>query len=79
LIVKDPNNCVLFVEVRQRSSLSHGGAGASINWRKQQKIIFAVRFYLMQKAIQPACRFDAVFIDAGKIQWIRYAFEASSL
>lgn len=31
LIGKDPNNCVLFVEVRQRSSLSHGGAGASIN------------------------------------------------
>jgi len=47
LVMRAPDGTLVFVEVRQRSSASHGGAGASISAVKQQRIVFAARHYLM--------------------------------
>jgi D-sedoheptulose 7-phosphate isomerase len=47
LIVRDPRDGTLvFVEVRQRSTGTHGGAGGSITGAKQRRIVFAARHYL---------------------------------
>ncbi|AGU52040.1 hypothetical protein VAPA_1c49850 [Variovorax paradoxus B4] len=47
LIMRDPRDATLvFVEVRQRSSGTHGGAGGSITGVKQRRIVFAARHYL---------------------------------
>jgi putative endonuclease len=83
LIMKDKDGTLVFVEVRQRASTSHGGAGASISAPKQQRIVFAARHYLMRYKTLPPCRFDVVLIQGGLgagqalgIEWLRSAFDA---
>jgi putative endonuclease len=82
--MRAPDGTLVFVEVRQRASNSHGGAAASISPVKQQRIIFAARHYLMRFASAPPCRFDVVLVqgDAGGgealgIEWLQAAFDAS--
>jgi len=76
LIMREPDGTLVFVEVRSRAGASHGGAGASIGATKRQRIIFAAQCYLMRWAQPPACRFDAVLIEQGRLQWLRAAFDA---
>jgi putative endonuclease len=76
LIMRDGKTLV-FAEVRQRSSRDFGGALASIDRPKQQRIILAAQLYLSSLPHTPPCRFDAVLLDAsGNIEWIKNAFEA---
>ena len=77
LIMRDPRDGTLvFVEVRQRASDSHGGAGASITHAKQRRIVFAARHYLLGLRSLPPCRFDVVLVEAGDIEWLQGAFDA---
>lgn len=76
LIMRAPDGTTVFVEVRQRTSASHGGAGASISGAKQRRIIFAARHYLMRFNAPPPCRFDVVLLEHGGIEWLQAAFEA---
>jgi len=76
LIMRDSDGTLVFVEVRQRASGSHGGAGASISAVKQRRIVFAARHYLMRMGQEPPCRFDVVLLDGGQVQWLRAAFDA---
>ena len=77
LVMRDAGGTLVFVEVRQRGSRSHGGAAASVGAVKQRRIVFAARHYLMRLAQQPPCRFDVVSVEAGAVQWLRAAFDAS--
>lgn len=85
LVMRAPDGTLVFVEVRQRSGASHGGAAASIGAVKQRRIIFAARHYLMRFATQPPCRFDVVLVQGGQregmadtcIEWLPAAFDAS--
>lgn len=88
LIMRTPDGTLVFVEVRQRSGQSHGGAGASISAVKQQRIIFAARHYLTRLKSLPPCRFDVVLVQGGMgdrtgkeagagIEWLQGAFDAS--
>lgn len=72
------------VEVRQRARGNFGGAPASVNRRKQRKIIRAARFFLLQRAAWRRCavRFDVVALDGlpdgeHRIEWIKDAFRAT--
>lgn len=83
LIMRAPDGTLVFVEVRQRTGSSHGGAGASIGAVKQRRLVFAARHYLMRFATPPPCRFDVVLVQGGldtpggtTIEWLRGAFEA---
>ncbi|MDE2605252.1 MAG: YraN family protein [Burkholderiales bacterium] len=76
LVMREPDGTLVFVEVRQRGRSDFGGAAASIVWRKQRRIVFAARHYLMRLGAPPPCRFDVVSLDAGGIRWLRGAFEA---
>ena len=75
LIMHDAGTLV-FVEVRQRASASHGGAAASVSTTKRRRIVFAARYYLMRLREPPPCRFDVVIIEAGHLQWLQAAFDA---
>ena len=88
LIMRAPDGTLVFVEVRQRSGNSHGGAAASISGTKQRRIIFAARHYLVRFASPPPCRFDVVLVQGGlqaaaspgadpHIEWLTAAFDAS--
>ena len=78
LIMQD-GTALVFVEVRLRSNADFGGAAASIDKRKQQRIIRTAQHYLSGLANTPQCRFDVVLMgDArgGQVQWLKNAFEA---
>jgi putative endonuclease len=84
LIMRAPDGTLVFVEVRQRSGASHGGAGASISPAKRQRVVFAASHYLMRFGSPPPCRFDVVLGDgpqdngaAPVIEWLPGAFDAS--
>ena len=69
----------VFVEVRLRSGCAFGGAAASIDGRKQAKLVRTAQHYLSNFQQLPPCRFDAVLMqaaDANKIEWVRNAFTA---
>ena len=67
---------LVFVEVRSRSSRAFGGAAASIDARKQRKLIAAAQHYLAQLGKPPPCRFDALLFEGSEIEWIQNAFSA---
>lgn len=84
LVMRAPDGTLVFVEVRQRSTASHGGAGGSITPVKQRRIVFAARHYLMRFATLPPCRFDVVLVQGPTkaegqqtIEWLQAAFDAS--
>ena len=77
LIMRTPDGTTVFVEVRQRSSSTHGGAAASVSSAKQRRLVFAARHYLLRLPEPPPCRFDVVSLDVNGIQWVRAAFDAA--
>ena len=75
---------LVIAEVRTRSSAAFGGAAASVDRRKQQRITRAATALLQQRAelARLAVRFDVVVVSdphgpAPRIEWIQHAFEAS--
>jgi putative endonuclease len=77
LILRDPDGTLVFVEVRSRSSASHGGAAASIGATKQRRIVFAAQCFLRGLRVMPPCRFDVIAIEGEHIDWLRGAFDAT--
>ena len=78
LIMQDGTSLV-FIEVRLRRNANFGGAAASIDAPKQQRIIRTAQQYLAGLAHIPPCRFDAVLMDDVKsdnVQWLKNAFGA---
>lgn len=74
-------NTLVFVEVRLRRNTRFGGAAASIDARKQHRIIHAARCYLLRypRQAERPCRFDCVLLDilnADQLAWIKDAFQA---
>jgi putative endonuclease len=76
LVVRAGDGTLVFVEVRKRASACFGGAAGSVGWRKQRRIVFAARHYLMRFGAPPPCRFDVISMEGGSIQWMRAAFDA---
>jgi len=76
LILRD-GDMLVFAEVRLRSRADFGGAAASINAAKQNRLIHTAQHYLSTLAHIPPCRFDAVLLDAldnPSVEWVRNAF-----
>ena len=79
LIARDGDTLV-FVEVRLRQKQAFGGAAASITPAKQARMIASARIYLASLRSEPACRFDAVLLDAldaKSIDWRRNVIEGA--
>jgi len=78
-LVMQDGDTLVFVEVRLRSNPAFGGAAASIDNRKQQRIIRTAQHYLGTLPRAPRCRFDAVLMEDpqdARLQWLKNAFEA---
>jgi putative endonuclease len=74
-------NCLVFVEVRYRSHGALASAIATVDRRKQQKLIRTAEMFLATRPRHSSCiaRFDVVAIDSlgngsTTIDWIRDAF-----
>ena len=74
LIMRD-GAALVFIEVRLRRNANFGGAAASIDTRKQRRIVRTAQQYLAGLAHVPPCRFDAVLMDDSGMQWLKNAFE----
>jgi putative endonuclease len=73
---------LVIVEVRLRSHARYGGALASIDPFKQQRIVQAARHLLMTqpRLASLRVRFDVVTLDAApgaRPEWVRGAFDAT--
>ncbi|NML33359.1 YraN family protein [Paraburkholderia antibiotica] len=88
LVMRDRDGALVFVEVRARAQRYYGGAAASVGWQKQQRIVRAARHYLATLATkrdprdsheEPACRFDVIAFDGGRLVWLRDAFRADEV
>ena len=77
LILREPDGTLVFVEVRSRHSMSHGGAAASVSATKQRSLLWAARQFLLAIDPVPPCRFDVVAIDGDRVEWLRAAFDAT--
>ena len=74
LILRD-GDALVFVEVRQRQSRTHGGAAASITQAKIRRLVRAAQTYLLRFPRVPPCRFDIIAIDGDKLDWLRDAIQ----
>lgn len=65
------NGEYVFVEVKlRRRGINH--AIESINYSKQQKLVKAAQYFLVQLAKEVNCRFDAIVLDTeGNIEWLK--------
>jgi putative endonuclease len=68
---------LVFVEVRCRADARHGGAAASVTPAKQARLLRAAQFYLLRYPAPPACRFDVIAIDGGRICWLKDAIQGA--
>ena len=74
---------LVIAEVRTRSTDAFGGAAASVDGRKQRRIIRAAAQLLQRHRDYAALpvRFDVLIVIAAataapEVQWLRHAFEA---
>lgn len=79
LVMRERDGTLVFVEVRARTRAAYGGAAASVGWHKRQRLLRAAREYLLtyakeHGALPPACRFDVVTFEGGRLAWLRDAF-----
>ncbi|CAI8854258.1 MULTISPECIES: YraN family protein [Pseudomonas] len=76
------SDTVVFVEVRYRLHADFGGALASIDGRKQDKLVLAAESFLQKETrwANHPCRFDVIALQ-GKghsgpaLNWLKNAFE----
>ena len=78
LILRERDGTLVFVEVRARRDLRHGGAAASVTPAKQRRVAYAARHYLLRLRALPPCRFDVVAVDDGRIDWLKAAFDVAT-
>jgi len=82
-IVARTAGVLVIAEVRTRASNAYGGAAASVDRRKQQRITRAASQLLQQRADLAALpvRFDVLVVSdpygpTPAVEWIQHAFEA---
>lgn len=79
LVMRDGDTLV-FVEVRSRANPRFGGAAASVDRSKQQRLIRSAAFLLPTlaraywNACTPRARFDVVAFERHAPHWLRNAF-----
>lgn len=75
-LVGRQDDCLIFAEVKYRSSTQMGYASEAVNYHKMRQICRVGDFYRIHKKI-PAdtpIRYDVIAIQGEEIQWIRNAF-----
>ena len=75
-LIMQEHGALVFVEVRKRANMDHGGAAASVTGAKQRRLIIAAQVFLQRYKMPPACRFDVIAIDDDVMTWLKNAIEA---
>jgi putative endonuclease len=82
-LVAREGGVLVIAEVRTRADTRYGSAAASVDRRKQQRIVRAAQQLLQQRAelARLPVRFDVLVVSdlsapRPRVEWIRHAFEA---
>jgi len=75
IIAKD-DKCIVFIEVKYRSSSRYGSSLDAVDYKKQHTIRHVARIYLSTRyrSLDIPCRFDVIGIDGNNITHIKNAF-----
>lgn len=74
-IVAEEKGCLVFVEVKRRSSTAFGGSFGAIDEKKKMHLIRSAQCYLKShNCLDRRARFDVVGIDGDELKIIRHAF-----
>lgn len=75
-IVAREGGVLVFAEVKTRKNSYYAAAGEYVNRSKQQKLVLAAKYWLMQHPEDVQVRFDVleVYTDSNTINLIRDAF-----
>ena len=74
-IIMQDCDTLVFIEVRYRSTMNYGGAEASVDNNKRQKLVFTANHYIQRNHISQPMRFDVVAIYPNQPpNWITNAF-----
>ncbi len=75
-LIAREDTCLVFVEVKYRSSLQKGYPVEAVSFSKQKRIYRVAQWYLQKHPLQKGegCRFDVVSIYRTEITWIPNAF-----
>jgi putative endonuclease len=83
-LIAREHGVLVIAEVRTRASAAFGGAAASVDRRKQQRIARAALQLLQQRRdlARLPVRFDVLVVSGlegrePRIEWIRHAFESA--
>lgn len=75
-VIARDGDYLVFIEVKYRSGSMAGYGTEAVGYRKQQRIIRAAQWYLMEKKIpEQPCRFDVVSFLGEQVTLIRDAFQ----
>jgi len=80
-LIMEEDSTLVFVEVRYRSSHRFGGAAASVDAYKQQKLLHAAQAFLGEYRLNNRpCRFDVITVSPQngelELEWIQNAITA---
>lgn len=72
-IIAQKEDLIIFVEVKQRSSLKFGNGLEAINFQKQRKIFLSAQYFLYKNHLENFnFRFDAITFDNNnQCEWIK--------
>jgi len=76
-IIMSDEDCLVFVEVRYRSSSAFSAPGLTVDRHKQRKLVRTAALFAASRRHYAKCsmRFDVVAIEgSGEVHWIRDAF-----
>ena len=72
LIAKD-QECLVFVEVKTRTSDQYGSPAEAVSFYKQQHMINSAKYYLARHGGDCECRFDVIEVYLSSGKWIQFA------
>ncbi len=80
-LIMHSGKTLVFIEVRMRSNNRFGSPAETVNYRKQQKLIYTARHFLQYHPQYRnwACRFDILACDkthGNNVSWITNAIES---
>ena len=82
-VIARQGDVLVIAEVRTRASDAYGGAAASVNARKQRRLIRAAAQLIQQRKnlARLRVRFDVIVVsqphaEQPRVEWIQHAFQA---
>lgn len=74
-LIAREGDCLVFVEVKQRSSRRFGSPEEAVTVKKQQKLLLSAQHYLQDHPWEQDMRFDMVALERDQCRLYRNAWE----